>query len=280
MAYECILSEALEISKTFKIYPLAKFTNIPLKGTNGELGATQEQAEIVKWFERDPLISIGIALKGSNVLVVDIDDKDGTGEVLNELTKLTDGNSLEDATVVKTPTGKGFHAYYSYPSDMTIENNSNFRKGIEILTTKVTAPYSRKTLKHGDIGTYNLVSGSLNDIKEVPNWLLKAILESQQGKKHESNITLNFNNTVRKGKSWTAIFLEELVQGINESQRNVWLTAKLGKLLYLGMNSSEAYQLIHVINENFVHPKLPESEVNTIFKSIIKRENKKREGKR
>jgi hypothetical protein len=275
MAYESILNEALELSKSFKIYPLAKFSNIPIKGSHGELGATQEQAEIVSWFETDPLISIGISLKDSNVLVIDVDDKDGTGNVLKELAKLTNGNSLEDAVVVKTPTFQGFHMYFKYPLNMTIENDGNFRKGIEILTTKVTAPGSRKKLKDGSIGEYELKSGSLSDLKDCPHWLLEAIAGKQQARQQDSAITLNYSNTAPKGKTWTSKFLEEIVTGVSEPGRNIWLIAKLGKLISLGMNSREAYQLIHVINESFVTPKLPETEVNALFKSVIKAESRK-----
>ena len=82
--YESLLNEALELSKTFDIYPLAPFTNIPLKGSRGELDATRDQDTIFSWFEKEPLISLGISLKNSNVFVLDIDDHHETGKTVEE----------------------------------------------------------------------------------------------------------------------------------------------------------------------------------------------------
>lgn len=278
MAYESLLNEALKLAKTFKIYPLAPMTNIPLKGSRGELDATQDQQTILSWFESEPLISIGISLKDSNVLVLDIDDHHEDGEVIKELAQLTKGGSLEDAVIVKTPRGQGFHAYYKYPSNITIENDSNFRNGIELLATKVTAPNSRKRLKDGSIGEYTLKSGSLSDIKPCPQWLLSAITVKQQVKESKGSYTMNYSNSEHTGKTWTATFLEDLVNGQDEPGRNNWLTSKAGKLLSLGVEPENCYQLLKVINLSFVKPPLPEKTVNTIFKSILKREVRKRGG--
>ncbi|MBT2731656.1 bifunctional DNA primase/polymerase [Carnobacterium sp. ISL-102] len=275
MAYESLLIEALELSKTFKIYKLAPMTNIPLKGSRGELDATQDQQTILDWFEKDPLISIGISLKDSNVLVLDIDDHDETGEVIKELASLTNGNSLEDAVIVKTPRGKGFHAFYSYPSNLTIENDSNFRNGIELLTTKVTAPSSRKKLKDGSIGEYVLKSGSLSDIKPCPQWLLNAITSKQQGNKSNTAYTLNFNDNGKPKTFYTAKFMTELMAGTLKGSRNSWITQQYGRMISLGMSYTVAYEWIRLVNENFVDKPISDSELNKIVLSITKREQQK-----
>lgn len=105
-----------------------------------------------------------------------------------------------------------------------------------------------------------------------------ALQKMAEKQKKQSKEVYNFNssNTVRT-KKYTAILLEEIVQGIQESERNVWLTKIIGKLLALGMEPTESYQFVTVINENFIQPPLPAKEVNTIFKSILKRESNKRE---
>lgn len=104
---------------------------------------------------------------------------------------------------------------------------------------------------------------------------LQKMAEKQQ-KQSKEVYKVNSNNTMRS-KKYTAVLLEEIVQGIQESERNVWLTKITGKLIALGMEPTEAYQFITVINENFIQPPLPDREVNTIFKSILKRESQKRE---
>lgn len=109
---------------------------------------------------------------------------------------------------------------------------------------------------------------------KVDNALKK--MAEKQAKQSKEVYKVNSSNTMRS-KKYTAILLEEIVQGIQESERNVWLTKITGKLLALGMEPTESYQFITVINENFIHPPLPAKEVNTIFKSILKRESNKRE---
>lgn len=109
---------------------------------------------------------------------------------------------------------------------------------------------------------------------KVDNSLQK--MAEKQKKQTKEVYKVNSNNTMRS-KKYTAVLLEEIVQGIQESERNVWLTKITGKLIALGMEPMEAYQFITVINEKFIQPPLPDREVNTIFKSILKRESQKRE---
>lgn len=109
-------------------------------------------------------------------------------------------------------------------------------------------------------------------VLKIDNALKK--MAEKQVKQSKEVYKVNSSNTMRS-KKYTAILLEEIVQGIQESERNVWLTKITGKLLSLGMEPTESYQFITVINENFIQPPLPAREVNTIFKSILKRESKK-----
>ena len=64
--------------------------------------------------------------------------------------------------------------------------------------------------------------------------------------------------------------LDDLVAGTGEGSRNSYLTSLLGKLLRTGCNGMTAYELLQYANERS-QPPLPDKEVNTIFKSIIKR---------
>jgi hypothetical protein len=67
---------------------------------NAYLGATTDQALIEFWFDVDPTANIGIACITSNLVVFDVDFRNG-GEVLEEFG--------ETYTV---QTGDGFHYYY------------------------------------------------------------------------------------------------------------------------------------------------------------------------
>ncbi|MGX7395435.1 bifunctional DNA primase/polymerase [Carnobacterium mobile] len=278
VAYESLLTDALKLTKTFDVYPLAPFTNIPFRGSNGDLNATKDHQLIVEWFEKEPLSSLGLRLKNTNVLVLDVDDHLNDGAGIKELAALSNGNSLEGATIVKTPNGQGFHAYYHFPSNLTIED-VNLTNNIEILRTKVTAPGSRKRLKDGSIGEYVLAAeSSLNDLKMMPKWLLDLIMSKQQGEQPNTTYQLDYNNTAGRTKKYTATLIEELTRGVQTSERNIWVTKYTGKLLALGTEPDIAYQFIMMVNESFVRPPLPDREVNSIFRSVLKREVRKRGG--
>lgn len=71
-------------------------------------------------------------------------------------------------------------------------------------------------------------------------------------------------------KSWTGKLLDQLVTGTDQGQRNIYLTSLLGKLLHTGCDGDTAYSLLVFANEHLTPP-LPDREVNTIFKSLLKR---------
>lgn len=86
---------------------------------------------------------------------------------------------------------------------------------------------------------------------------------------------INVDFTHNGNKKYTAIVLEEIMAGVSEGNRNVWLTKQIGKFLYLGMDPNIAYQWLWLINDNFVKPALDSEELNTIFKSILNKELKR-----
>lgn len=273
--YESLLTDALELTKTFNVYPLAPFTNIPFSGSNGDLNATKDHQLIVEWFEKEPLSSLGLRLKNTNVLVLDVDDhkKDGAG--IKELVALSNGNSLDGATIVKTPNGQGFHAYYCFPPNLTIED-VNLTNNIEILRTKVTAPGSRKRLKDGSIGEYVLAAeSSLNDLKMMPRWLLDLVMSKQQRKQSNAMYQLNFNDVSKPKTYYTAKFMTELMNGTSTGSRNSWITQQYGRMISLGMSYTVAYEWIRLVNENFIDKPISDSELNKIVLSITKREQQK-----
>lgn len=74
----------------------------------------------------------------------------------------------------------------------------------------------------------------------------------------------------------TGAFLDEVVAGVYEGERNTWVASKIGSFLAYGMDPSNAYELGVVMNENFVRPPLDDAEFNRIFASILDREARKR----
>ncbi|NME25201.1 hypothetical protein HF867_10210, partial [Lactobacillus salivarius] len=52
---------------------------------------------------------------------------------------------------------------------------------------------------------------------------------------------------------------------------NNWIASIFGKLLRAGTEPKNAYNLIHLINDNYVSPPLETKELDTVVKSILKR---------
>lgn len=270
-----LIEHALYYSDYFPVYPLARNTVVPLAGSNGHLDATQDQEKIVEFFiETAPEGNIGASFIGTEYFVLDVDNKvvgkDGLTSLKNILPK---GESLGDPVVVKTKSGNGLHLYYKTTAG--IKHKIDWLPNVDVLKNSCVLPPTKALTATGEIGEYTFVKGTLEDVKEPPEWLLNAILSSQ--KEADGSFAISYNTTSRT-KKYTAILLEEIVQGQDEPGRDAWLTSIIGKFLKFGMNSSEAYELLLVINENFVRPPLPDKDVNKIFKSILKAELNKRKG--
>lgn len=265
---ESLLNEALMYAKQgYKIFPLIKNQKRPIKNWS-YLKATKDPEEVFNIFYNEELYNVGINLKEAGLIVLDLDRHTDQQDGIAWLASKT-SESFEEDCVVSTPRN-GLHVVYVL-NGFDVPNKLELADGVEILTDFCTLPPSYIDMPKDNIkGSYKLISGSFEAIKPVPTWLMNEI-QSKQGK---SSITPNFYNT-RRTKKYTAVLLEEIVQGVQESQRNVWLTKITGKLLVLGMEPTETYQFITVINESFIQPPLPNKEVNSIFKSILKRENKK-----
>lgn len=276
--YESLLPEALEYaSYGFKVFALSPLSKIPLKNTKGFKEATTDQETIFKMFTENEQANMGISMTDNDIFVLDVDNHGGDNQGLKSLEKLLGGVPLpDDITIVETANG-GYHIYMKAPAGVEIKQQINFRPSIDIIKNFVVAPSSTIKKKDGSLGTYKLENGSLNDVIEAPQAILKAITAKEQPKQSNAAYQINYSNAASGKKTWTATFLEEIVQGQEEPGRNVWLTSKIGKLLSLGMDAEGAYQFLHVINENFIYPPLPEGVVNTIFQSILNKDNKKKE---
>lgn len=275
---ESLLIEALGYAKMgLPVFPLAKLSKVPLKNTSGFKQATTDEELIFEWFIQSEPLNIGISLVDTPYFVVDCDRHTDEQDGLKSLMELSKGEPLLDGAVtVKTP-NDGIHFYFKQPKSIEIKNQIGFKTGLDIIKNFVVGPGSRVKRQDGTVGTYEVINGSLDSIGEAPAFILNAITSNQQPKESSEVYTLDYSSSGNT-KKYTATLLEEIVQGVDESERNVWVTRVTGKLLRLGMNSKEAYEFLLIVNENFVRPSLHDKEINTIFKSILKAESNKRKG--
>ena len=133
----------------FKILPLGVAAKQPHKrfAPRGLYSATDDIEVVDKWFKAQPDINIGIACKASNLVVFDVD--------------LRNGGTIDGLTETRRiKTGNGFHYYYWASADMTFPGK--WREGVDIKWNGyvVAAPS-----KHPS-GSYYLVD-DLSDIKPI-----------------------------------------------------------------------------------------------------------------
>lgn len=264
-----IVNEALRLSQWFKVFPLAKHTVVPLSGSSGHLDATNDHETILDMFvDKAPEGNIGGSMIGTDIFVLDIDRKSPEQDGMKSLNKLNlQGEGLgSDSVIVETRSG-GLHCYYRTPEK--IEHKIGWLENVDVIKNGIALPPSKAINSNGELGHYKIVQGSFDDIREPPQWVLNAILQSQSQKATDSRISINYTPTRKK---WTAKVFEEMAEGVGEPGRNSWMTAQIGRMFYLGTNPETVYAFAQIMNENFVTPPLKDNELNKIFGSILKRE--------
>lgn len=258
------------------VFPLAQNTTVPLKGSRGYKDATTNLTQIEQWFDNDQGLNIGMAIKSAGLLVFDVD--------INHTSQL-DGKAAytklakrfkrlpTNTYILKTPHG-GLHWFFKYPQSLNIPSKPlcDFNQGLAAFTgidivTYSTPAANTKTAN----GIYQLidngVTNPLNSV-ECPPWLLKLLTKPQTSVKETPY--------KRQVKGWTGQLLDDVFESnVQQGKRNVYLTSLLGRLFATNCDSSTAHELLIIANSRLSLP-LPDSEVNAIFKSILKRDIQKR----
>jgi len=81
-------------------------------------------------------------------------------------------------------------------------------------------------------------------------------------------------NGVRENETSKVLFNTYEIETIGEGSRNETLTSITGFILSYEKDKTRGRELVHQINNTFCKPPLTENEVNSIFNSILKREEK------
>ena len=256
---------ALELAKHgFKVFPLVPNTKRPIKDQS-YLTATNDPQTVAKWFDHEPNINLGLSLSDSSLIVLDIDNHAGTG-IRDTMQKLADrGCTLPTNTYIEqTPSG-GLHLFYR--GQVSKKRVTNFIPSVDLLADfTVIAP----SVINGD--TYRSINTNYtyNTILDAPKWLLDAL--NDRPVQQYSN---SFKRTGNVKKWTTGKRLDEIVAGVDSGGRNMWLTRQIGWLIGTGAELATAYTIAQQINRDYIRPPLKDSEVNVIFKSIVRKETEK-----
>lgn len=253
---------ALELAKrNIYYYPTAPGSKSGMKDTHGFSDAVNDDSMAQEWFQ-ETNNNIGINLKKSGLMVVDV-DMHGNGNGRHNLLKVfqTYGRLPDDTLIERTP-HNGIHYFFKVPSGTDVKSKTSAffdQSGIDLMCNNILIAPS--TI---DGASYTHVSGSYDDIKEAPTWLLSAV----QDKPDYQNGTPG----TPRFKKYTGRFLDKIVKGATQGQRNDFITSIAGSMLSVGTDASNVYELLSVINRNFVSPPLPQKELDTIYSSVVSRE--------
>lgn len=263
------LKQALKLADMgLQTSPLSPDSKIPLiptsQGGHGYKNSTCDKAKLNNMFSNAPKANLCLRLDTSHLIMVDVDlhTKEANGK--ETLLKLAKHNMVlpSNGYVESTP-HNGLHYYFKV--DMPVHDIPQaFGKnsGIEIHTLSSSIYPSEIDGKQ-----YEPLDGhTLEDVKPLPKWLLDYINKQAQTKK--PFITARYRDKLYTGK-----LLDEFVNGASSGNRNAFLTRIAGKMFAVGAEADTVYNMLLVINDNFLTPPLKEREINIIFESILRRDS-------
>lgn len=259
--------------KGYSVFPLQPHTKDHIRGSKGYNDATNDWNILSNYFYSNTNSNVGLYLLDKEIVVIDIDRHGKTNGFLSLFNLEQDYGELPETYTVTTPRN-GEHRYFKTSGLLFKKDKRAFREGIDILSSHINAPptYVNKVYD-GELikGSYSVKNGSLDDLAELPQWFIQLIIEHDKAKKNKLQ-TIKGKNQPPQGKTWTGVYLDTLVDGVDEGSRNDWLTSRFGSFLYHKMDIHKAIALIHVVNEKFVNPPLDHKELTTIIESVIKRD--------
>lgn len=258
-----ILQETLKIAnQEIYIFPLLPKSKVQFKNIDYTKATTDEDT-IKAWFNNYPDMNVGINLKKSNLICFDIDEHKNTplSSTLNDL-KQRGYDLFKEPVRIERTQNNGIHVYFRLKQEQDkqeLTNKINFIDNVDILTDKVVSYPSTN---------YKLVKEvNFKSLPIAPTWMIN----------HANNRTLplrtphSTNESTRTGK-----WLEFIKKGALQGERNNFLTAVVGWLFYHVSDPYTVEYWSNLINASCITPPLPQREVNSIIKSIYKKEKMKR----
>lgn len=225
------------------VFPLAPNTKIPFKGSKGFADASKNPEVIKGWWAANPDANIGVATGAvSGIVVVDVDVKNGS-KGIESFSKLS-GMSPTLRALTPSVGANGEHGWHDYYIPLgPIRCRTGILPGIDI---------------RGD-GGYIVAPGSKIDSKAY-EWV--------DPEAHLSNlpaaIIALISNPPGGNHSCAAPAADSIAKGCRNSQ----LLSLAGSMRKRGLKADEIAAALKTINNNRCVPPLPESEVESISRSV------------
>jgi hypothetical protein len=124
-----LLEHALEYARWgWSVFPLRPASKEPAT-EHGFKDATTDEAQIRKWWKKQPTANIGIATgRVSGLVVVDIDPRNGGDTAA--FWRAANLDAVRLGTVITGSEGR--HLYFRYPATGDVPTRSNFVTGIDL----------------------------------------------------------------------------------------------------------------------------------------------------
>lgn len=253
------------------LYPLSPNTKIPFKGSNGFNDATNDLQQLLKCWTDTPGANVGLYLKPSRLIVVDIDRHEKATDGIENMKLIWNRFEPFPPTYTEKTPRNGIHFFFKLTGDVVIDQQQNAfssllgkgKTGIDIITHGIPiAPTATVD------GAYIALDGkSIEQVATAPKWMIQAL----QGKPQPVNYPEQANSGIKK---YTGVFLDEFVKGAESGARNEWIMRMTSKMLAVGADLETIYTLLLVANEHFLSEPLPLQEINATFKSRVKKHTK------
>lgn len=210
------------------------------------------RAELTRWWGRWPESNISVVTGAvSGLIVIDVDPVHGGEDAMAELPELPD-------SVRAITGGGGLHLYLRHPGGIEVPSRAGWRPGIDIRADggQVIAPPSVHVT--GGIYTWEADLDPWSaELAPAPAWLLAELR------------AVGVSDDIRGMFDLEAA----LEQPIPEGQRNVRMTQIIGALV--AHHRGDPFTLpamVDAVNRRLCRPPLPDDEVQSILRSIWRRD--------
>jgi hypothetical protein len=214
--------------------------------------------QIAQWFEHWPEANVGIVTGTiSGIAVLDIDQRHG-GE--HSLAAWQARHGALPPTVEAVTGGGGRHLYFS-TGGAALRSMAALAKGIDVRADGglVVAPPSR----HSSGQLYRWHPGRAPEevaLAPLPDWLALALLARAHGHGHPVS---HWRDLVRRG--------------VTEGERNTTVASLCGHLLWHGVDSQVALELLLCWNRERCAPPLDDREVVDVVASVTRLHDRERQ---
>lgn len=160
----------------YDLFPIPPGCKIPVVRWVQDWDACRfrNRSEVVVYWTAHPKDNIGINCGESVLLVIDLDSKDAA-EAFARLWRECEGDGGYGCPIIKTR--RGWHLYFSMPREALRNTESKLMLGVDTRAAGGMVVGPGSTVWHDSDGnlvpshTYELISGDLADVPELPGWL-------------------------------------------------------------------------------------------------------------